>query len=934
MRRGDGSIIFTLLFLLLLLNDRGCSGTIIFYGSPGSYYGNMGSRATVDAFCFNLPSKPSLCTTGGATATGQVLSYSVADSIAVFPSIYGFSSSGETVEGPTGIQIAPSWTQLVAGGLVNSLYGAGVTGSPYWTGADSLGLNGLDCNGWTTGTYFSGGGAIGNAISLTTQWLTTGFSSRCSYPSARVCFCRVPPTSSPTKSPSSNPTQAPTRFPTFQTSGQLRRWMLKKGNSIYTPQGGGNATKTPLEMEITGSLVPVMWKDLNWTLYAVTQPPIPLCNPIPTQLPGGVELDQLDRRICPTLIKCNSTLPGPPFQSLLRACVLNYTVVEDGPLEALNRRRSLFVEGGLTELQSPSIPQTTILCNSAIDREINCQFKRQNPLYELQCQDEPIQCYQNETIGRFFGLFQDQNPNFQYPVDPLLWTDQHYMGVASILNNLTYFLNGKEADPLTQELLNSYYWLPQQGGGGGGAGVEVISLTRNISFQPDVLQLEPYNWYQIPPLPPPSSSEDPTLCLTALYPSQCQFQTFENQSFMRGAGLWFQIPSSLIGGAQWVNFTTPVEIEGAELYLNETLIWQHKKKGTQFQLPSTGDVGDIKVRLLGLGAFYDLPSMRAGPFQPPNPDPLFPLLSLGIYGNSYYPLFGASSYQLDGANIGTQPGVDFPYLPYGEDLIFNNISVNVTTTSGGSIQWQPLADLILQENIYPTNFPLQEIQSGFQTRPTNLTLDKPYLYKIWASHLARRYATEDVDCQTFQLGPVLNRPKGDPGGCQCDPFWDPSFFCSRCLPGLGGPLCSLPYQPLYPGQPQQFFPSLVTNITLPPQGVLFFRSPLTGKWKGPLCHSIYFESKIYPLGSNGGAGVSLTYVNGSSWISFIYEQIYIDGVGVPFTQIQFPPFTPVFAIQQGEGGGELLTCNSPLGSEMYLMNPPLEIDLWWWIVDG
>jgi hypothetical protein len=602
------------------------------------------------------------------------------------------------------------------------------------------------------------------------------------------------------------------------------------------------------------------------------------------------------------VINCNSST-GPPFTSL-RACVTNYTIIEDGPLTQFTNQPALLISAKLSG-DEPRLPNSLIYCNSAIDREINCQFKRQDPKYVLQCQDAPIQCYQNDTIGHFFGLLEDQNPNFPYPINQSLWTEGNYLGISTILNNLTYFKNGKRVDPLNQELINSYYWTPAPN-------YTTQTQVLKTVWAPDVLQLQPLNWFQS--TPSPDQVLNPNDCLQLN--QNCKYQTFLNQTLARGPGVWLQ-PITTSVYPNWFNFTLPFTADGAEVYFNLSLVWQVKTKQTHYELPVTPANGTYLIRVL-VPIYWDIPSAQAGPFYPFIPDPLWPYITLGPYQFPYYPLLTASQLYTN------QSTPQWPYLNLSTGPIPPTIEVSISFLYKEN-QWQDIANLILQKNIYPPNKPLLEVQGNYTTLPTNLssTDDQNYLYQIWASHFSRRKSSEDVDCQTFQIGGVVQRLKGVEGGCHCDPFWDKNFFCSQCLPGLGGSNCSLPYQSLYPGQPQQFFNTTQYQFTTT-QSYFFYL--LENQWRAPLCQNLTYQNQTYLLASNS-QGVALVYTSGLNWVSFIYQEIYINGLPVSFSVLQTVPFTPVFKITGGGSG--LIYCNSILGTSYYVLNPPTIIDNWW-----
>lgn len=707
------------------------------------------------------------------------------------------------------------------------------------------------------------------------------------------------PTKKPTSNPTSNPTLNPTPQPTFQAKKQLRRWVLKTGDQITSDVAGySKLTYTPIEMLVEGTLYPVHWTNVQWTLFGATQTPIPECNPVPTPLPGELVLDLYGVPICPSLIDCTSS-SGPPFSSL-RACITSKTVEIVGPGVLFNRR-GLLAEGILSGPADVKVPQPQILCNNAVDREINCQLSRQSVNYQLQCQSEPITCWQNETIGHFFGLLENQNPKFPYPTNQSLWSDSLYLGIASILNNYTYFKDGKKWDPLNTENLNSYYWIQAYN-------LTTQSVSSPILISPDVLQLEPLNWFGAV-----EGGLGYEQCFTNLQSGSqvgCQYLTASNSSYLQKPGLW--IFPQFTGYPYWFNFTiTSFSVESAELYLNNTRIWVGVADiDGLFTLPAAGKPGTYSIRLLSVQSIWDIPSAQWTREEQFYPDSLWSSVNLGPFQKSPYQLVTGNGVFLN--TIGLEE-TNWPHITVGSP----DTSIEILISSQENPQtWQPIADLIYNQNIYPPNPTLVNFTDR---RPTDLSLDKDYLYEIWANNFARRHMSEDVDCQTLELGKIVNRPEGINGGCVCDPFWDSSLGCAQCLPGLGGDNCSLPYQPWFPGEPPFLFPNTQTFSS---QVIEILE--IGGK--GPLCQQLLFNNTYFTLTVQGET--SLIYQQGATYFLLLEETIYLNQTLLPFLEIQSLPFSPVWQTPLGQ-----VECISPLTTSLFVwLDPtrPIRARGWWW----
>jgi hypothetical protein len=376
----------------------------------------------------------------------------------------------------------------------------------------------------------------------------------------------TPPTKKPTKNPTNNPSKNPTKTPTTQTPtlhpspnplepGQpiQVRYLLQKGSLISVEKTTKELTiniqkqaSTPFLFNITttNSYVPVLWRNLLWTSInasGVINQSVALCNPIPTPLPGHSVVGIDGYIICPTIYSCPSisgvTIDGSGYLvgwGNLRACVLSYEIEIRTDIPTITGRHELLPVELNTTLTSLPVAFTLgfIHCNDAVERELNCQFSRQFPSYSLQCGLEPITCYKNETIGKYFGLFYNQNPLFRYDIPQEQWSLSLYKGIASIINNKIYLKNGQWADPLSPELMNDYYWLPN-------ISFSIISknytsIWSNYSVR-DVLQTQPYQWdLKLQPSTNYSSylSQNIITCLDEMYTFgttiSCSELTWEN----------------------------------------------------------------------------------------------------------------------------------------------------------------------------------------------------------------------------------------------------------------------------------------------------------------------------------------------------------------------------------------------------------------------
>lgn len=531
-----------------------------------------------------------------------------------------------------------------------------------------------------------------------------------------------------------------------------------------------------------------------------------------------------------------------------------------------------------------------------------------------------------------------QNPNYQYSDPRRDWVEGHYHGIASILNNLTYSQNGKLVDPLDSKLINDYYWLP-------GRNLIEYSETLPYVMVPDTLQLQPYNLFDN--LPPFLDSESGVAaCMASLEAgstSGCESLTWENLTSHRVPGVWL-FPDSSTGPLSFTIPATAYTFEGVELYYNNSLVFQNlTPSGGGYTLYTGGQAGaNYSIRLLGASSIWDIPSAQISPSIPFTVDSLYSSCALGPFAHPYYPLVTPQ-----GIFWGTLTTTEsnFPHLNTTFSLY--QVTITVTSSTGEAVWTNGLYDDIINNNNYPTNYPLLERQGNYTTNAVNLSSaeDQEYLYRIWATHLARRRPTTSTDCLTPDLSTIVYNsslpsriwtmaqttydlpPGADEGGCRPDPFWDGLTGCATCLPGLG-PItgnCSLPFRPNpQPGEPEAVCAGHGTAIqsdfdtAAAPQ----YEYYIEGDWVFPVCDSITYLGNTYTL-INQGQGVVYIYVYGNQYIAWEGSTtLYINGAPTAFLQIQSPPYTPIYQVNPFTEEAASLYCNGPLSTQYLLRDPP------------
>ena len=778
----------------------------------------------------------------------------------------------------------------------------------------------------------------------------------------------TPPTAAPTKSPT---TLAPTSSPSLSGQPVLMRWRIAK-NSLVTATYVSASTLTttelaPLPINITKSSIlieAVYWENVTFQNTSqtgvVTTGFISLCNPVINPSPGSVDVVGPDGLvICPSPYRCVAAGATPNSEgvltgwSSLRSCALSYTVVRRPEIPQQSVLTDAFLVGGT--LVSTTTPRTnsypSINCNSAIERELNCQFKRQLLTnYQLQCAAAPIACYKNNTLGYAFGLFWNQNPKYFYNVPLANWTENLYKGVASTMNFLVYSENGKLIDPWTPEVWDDYYWVYVSGI------LSSTTLTYN-SFAnnlPDIIQLQPYLWQWIARSPPPIyNTEDSTeaeACITYIrtygsIPSYCYSLTYA-----KVLSYYWRLTAPSITYQLTAAFSSVEVLSATFNYTAIEIIYNglHCGLGTNATtcFLKTEPGGNLTVRFLGAAEVWDLPLMRLTTALPDlvTTDPLYEYIDQGVFQNETFLSLPVGEAVLNN----WLTAVDVPkYKP--TSLSGLNLVLRFNSTSFSSFAFSNITDSILENNIYPYNYALSNrtILKDYDTRPCNLSspTDQDYYYRIWSTWMSMRRASETRNCKTFGLGTVqylssykptqywfqyppadINYqipPGSSEGGCDCagfgDPFYDPLTFCSTCLDGFGVSTdgiirCSLPYyaDPI-PGSTQGYCSNHGTvsiyDGNTPSVDVTAWTVD-SAYWLIPTCTQIwlYFNSTtdILYLNTTVGGGFAWFYMSNNNFVTIINDEIYLNGQIAEYTVVQQAPFEPVV-----QSYGYTFYCYSP-----------------------
>ncbi len=682
----------------------------------------------------------------------------------------------------------------------------------------------------------------------------------------------TPPTT--TTSPSLNPTlqPVPTTNPTTSpvipdTNIQVMYMLLANTQaSIYKPIGNisyfvtQSDVNSPVNLTITteNSAVwyPVKWVDVYYRLYTAstnltTTEYIDECAPGENKVQGTTPMGLDGLRRCPTMYECQTsgcTSELAPIGvdhtewSTLRTCICNKTITIRSDLPTLPSgvaRNVSLVDARATEVTpsptNPVIILGIVECNNAIEREFNCQFSRRLLGYVFQCADQDIGCY-DQSIGRFFGLLNTQNPGCDYSIPVANWTSCNWEGIASILNYKIYSKDDKLIDPFTSQVWNLYYWFQNL------TSLSVTSTTYNSAdlrrtLQVDILQAQDYN-YVSGELPPPSSvynsypvTAQEQTCLTEMSTgtyTTCTTLTWEVVEDWRwrypGVTESINVTADQVIYSLVIQFTqnyTGVEVFNIHGELCGTALSPTIGQTITFVCLNTPSAmvsanGTITIRYHGVGALWDIAGISLSPYVPVLVDPLASYLDLGAYeSSSFLNMMYGYGYFVSGL-----PGsyTNWPNRmaagPIQPASIYTLNYTSLTSNSEISTAWEEVTNNILLYNQYPYNYALAARAVLKEYDMVDVDYENPqhlqYLYDIWANWLAMRHASEDVQCETFGLGRVIFSSQGSrtywlqygttpnyvipagssEGGCRCrstfnEGFYDFSGGCQQCLAGYG-----------------------------------------------------------------------------------------------------------------------------------------------------
>ena len=514
--------------------------------------------------------------------------------------------------------------------------------------------------------------------------------------------------------------------------------------------------------------------------------------------------------------------PAPTTRTNSLGCVSSYVPIpwpgigsiQPGTYDDLSVREMFSVSNDNTF----DVSFGNIRCNNFIDRTINCILIWVG--FEDQCPDEPIGCFDN-SIGFVFGGFNAQHPSIKYTVDRTEWTLDHYRGIGSILNDYKYLTR----EVLTPKLMVDYLrtWVSD----------DLETFTATITpidtvYQTDLLQAR--------------NTVFPDLELSGLTveEKECQFGILSSCRGLNYANNTNLLP--LKPGLQMLfNYSGVIELtitpNHAVKYTGIEIVDQFNNVLAQDLNPAnvsrsfpilTSGSSYFSVRYLGLESIYDGPEQYLEP--PVVDDDSYDYVYANYLGdgganttfllnerNTSFNLFAANAIDIDEV-YAIPSGFKYKARKEIDDLLDNVVytieyvsDINILNTTDATNAWQNITNNIINDNRYPFNQPLADLNINDNDRVAiDYTSDDDlkYLYDVWTIWLAPRYCSTDTQCKTFELGECI-RPtdtvnigwlQGDPdidespvgieGGCLCYNefnlgFGELSNACQTCVDGYG-----------------------------------------------------------------------------------------------------------------------------------------------------
>lgn len=1020
------------LYIVFLLLSQVTSVDVYLYSDNLLYTSSaIGNLATSTATCASVrtdfyPSLQCSSTVPFLTYTTRYINQissqlGFSDSLPVYSYLGAYISTW--LEVSTDSSITDS---IVSTGVIDT-----VGGSTFWSGTQTDGGLGFNCDDWSISTGPSGSG-IGDGTLTSNTWKYSSVDT-CDTSHKLICVCvrptlaptKQPTTAAPTKAPSKNPTKKPTNDPTKDptknpttkaptknpttksptlnptvsptitlNTGEVV-FMAARGSQAQIQRvAGENLTYSVIDGEVnfplnltvkpSVNMVPVKWSNVQYRLFnpdsnTTSTETIAECNPVANPVQGTTPMGFGGLRVCPSIRKCENCSvelnPSGTTWSTLRACICTYTVTVREDIADLLSGQSYQLQ---TIKLKATVPNPQVIsdeqfivgelqCNSFIDRELNCQFPRYVPNYAPQCQSQPISCF-NFTLGYAFGGFWDQNPKFRYDIPRANWTQAHYHGIATVLNNKTYSKNTFYIDPMVPSTFTNYFWFTNI------SSLDIYSRVPTVNlfiYTPEISQAEPYS-YQAGPLPPPATitSTNPFsngelgcyLFLPDGLTSFCAGLFWELiQTFIwRLPGYWEFIDVTNTEVVYSLEITANFNYSGVEIYTPRgdlcgrelrPLISQPVRISCVNAPNNTSPIdGALLVRYLGVSNFWDIPGAQLASTLPVLYDAL---VSWGVVSSLYsqsefinlaYGLAYAFYVSSTGVWSGVDISAEFPHRASTTENFVKQASyvlyygIVTETSSELTSQRDALFSLILNNNTYPRNYALEArvLSQGYDSSPVNFSSpsDLDYLYRFWGTWLAPRRCSEDTECRTFDLGRCIfpsAGPKqywynGDPfpdytipggvqeGGCRVWDSWEKgyyssAFFGGKCKEGYG------------PGSLDQWLKILQYNTTISqvvPPGYPFdlsvtpaqFESQLACKFpvgKDPL------TSPFVDLNMCGGHGVvSFSTSSSTALIPFFtFKQYWLtfECTSLLIDSVEFTLNTTqtIFALQYVSPSASILT---------------------------
>jgi hypothetical protein len=172
--------------------------SLVLFGTPNIFQGNLGGRSGADAKCLTYVDNELFSMINSCSNVRAVISVSSSDEVRDMASNYGIPTN-KKIRGRNGMYLGKGWDNITGGssgtfGLDYFPYMGIPEFSPnhvYWTGSQNDGsLHADSCNSWTSSSYTGVDGRVSNPNSTSNiRYVLNGGSVSCGDQRGLLCVC-------------------------------------------------------------------------------------------------------------------------------------------------------------------------------------------------------------------------------------------------------------------------------------------------------------------------------------------------------------------------------------------------------------------------------------------------------------------------------------------------------------------------------------------------------------------------------------------------------------------------------------------------------------------------------------------------------------------------------------------------------------------------